>query len=120
MQNTDYDVYSMDEFKLIRCLMDLMNGNPVHACTLKERTIRKKSSKIIRDKGKDEPVYYNMVLGNPSIEIKDVLQYVFEDKKMTFGCMVSAYAFTTYCTIYHPDSVLKVLRLFLCSVFDLS
>ena len=53
-----------------------------------------------------------MVMDNPSVDINAVLQYVFEDKKINFGRVVFVYAFTAYCTIYHTDGVLKVLRLF--------
>ena len=92
----------------MRCL----RGNRVHAYTLKELTISRKLLKIIRDREKDDPVYYNMVMDNPSVDINAVLQYVFEDMKINFGRVVSVYAFAAYCTIYHTDGVLKVLRLF--------
>ena len=74
MQNTDNNMYSMDEFELIHCLVELMNGNPVHAYTLKEQAIRQKYVKIIRDREKDKPVYYTMVMGNPSIETREKRQ----------------------------------------------
>ena len=55
-----------DEFKIIRCIMDMLKQNPVQEHTLKERLITKRLFKEIKLAQEDYPIFYHIVKQNPS------------------------------------------------------
>ena len=101
-----------DEFKIIRCLMDMLKQNPVHECTLKERIIAKRLFKEIQLAQEDYPIFYHIVKQNPSADLIVVVQFIFSEGKYSFGRIVSAYGYTAYCAIYHDAGSHKILKLF--------
>ena len=102
----------MDEFKIIRCLMDMLKQNPVHEYTVKERLIAKRLFKEIKLAQEDDPIFYNIVKQNPSADFVVALQFIFSEGKYSFGRIISAYGYTAYCTIYHDAGSHKILKLF--------
>ena len=74
-----------DEFKINRCLMDML---------------------------KQTPVLYNIVKQNPSADFIVALQFTFSEGKYSFGHIISAYGYTAYCTVYHDAGSYTILKLF--------
>ena len=72
----------MDEFKIIRCLMDMLKQNPVHEYTVKERLIAKRLFKEIKLAQEDIPIFYNIVKQNPSADFIVALQCIFSEGKI--------------------------------------
>ena len=102
----------MDEFKIIRCLMDMLKQNSVCRYTLKEQVITKRIFREIKTIQEVDPIFYNIVKQNPDTDLVVALQFIFSEGKITFGRIVAAYGFTAYCTIYHEDGPYKILKLF--------
>ena len=102
----------MDEFKIIRCLMDMLKQNPVHEYTVKERLIAKRLFKEIKLAQEDIPIFYNIVKQNPSTDFVVALQFILSEGKYSFGRIISAYGYTAYCAIYHDAGSHKILKLF--------
>ena len=102
----------MDEFNIIRCLMDMLKQNPVHEYTVKERLIAKRLFKESKLAQEDIPIFYTIVKQNPSADFIVALQFIFSEGKYSFGRITSAYGYTAYCAIYHDAGSHKILTLF--------
>ena len=102
----------MDEFKIIRCLMDMLKQNPVHEYTVKERLIAKRLFKKSKLAQEDIPIFYNIVKQNSSADFIVALQFIFSEGKYSFERIISAYGYAAYCAIYHDAGSHKILKLF--------
>ena len=102
----------MDEFKIIRCLMDMLKQNPVHDYTVKERLLAKRHFKEITLAQEDIPIFYNIVKQNPSTDFVVALQFIVSEGKYSFRRIISAYGYAAYCVIYHDAGSHKILKLF--------
>ena len=100
----------MTDFKIIRCLADLLQGNSIHNYTIKEQKITQEMCKHV--KKIDVATFNNMVKRISSCDINDVLYYTFEDGRINHGRIFSVYAFTAYCMIHHTDDAEVALRIF--------
>ena len=70
-----------DEFKIIRCLIDMLKQNPIHEYTLKERLIAKRLFKEIKLAQEEYPIFYNSIKQNPSADLIVALQFIFREGK---------------------------------------
>ena len=76
-----------DEFKSIRCLMDMLKQNLVHEYTLKERLIAKRLFKESTLAQEDDPIFYNIVKQNPTADFIVALQFISVKENIVLGVL---------------------------------
>ena len=102
----------MDEYKLIACVIDLMNNNNVRQKSAKERRIAKAITTEIRNEDVlRSNVYEKLAKCSASGIIENILEEVFRDDN-TLGRSISAYGYIVYAVVYNVDGKTEVLDKF--------
>ena len=70
-----------DEFKIIRCLMDMLSRNSLCEYTLNEQLITKRMFREIKSIQESDPVFYNIVRQNSKADFVEALRFIFSDGK---------------------------------------
>ena len=110
MHSQKSDDYSMTDSNIIRCLVNLLKGKPIHNYTGKEQKVTQEVWKHITKM--DETTFNKMTKRIFSRDINEVLRHVFTHGRIHYGRILSVYAFTAYCSIEHSNDAEAILRVF--------
>ena len=102
----------MDEYKLIGCVIDLMNNNNVRQYSAKERRIAKAiTTEIRKEEVLRSNIYEKLAKRSASGIIENILEEVFRDD-INLGRIISAYGYIVYAVVYNVAGKMEVLDKF--------
>ena len=103
---------NMDEYKLIECVIDLMNSNNVRKYSDKERRIAKVIKfEIRREEVLRSDIYEKLAKHSASGIIDNIVEELFRDD-INLGRIISAYGYFVYAVDYNVGGKTKVLDKF--------
>ena len=102
----------MDEYKLIACVIDLVNNNNVRQYSARERRIAKAiTTKIGKEEVLGSNIYEKLAKHSASGIIENILEEVFRDD-INLGRIISVYGYIDYAVVYKVAGKMEVLDKF--------